>query len=122
MKIASIIFLLLLLTSCYQQERDCKNFKTGNFTSETEIEGKKLTSSFVRNDSMQIETYEGKTDTSKVSWTNYCEDIIQNINLKNIEEKKTVQMKILTTSTNSYVFEYSYVGDSKKQRGTVTKQ
>jgi hypothetical protein len=122
MKIASTFFLLLLLTSCYQQERDCKNFKTGNFTSETEIEGKKLTSSFVRNDSMQIETYEGKTDTFKVRWTNDCEYIIQNIHPKNREEKKPVQMKILTTSTNSYVFEYSYVGDSKKQRGTVTKQ
>ncbi|MEY2738647.1 MAG: hypothetical protein RL259_556 [Bacteroidota bacterium] len=122
MKIASTFFLVLLLTSCYQQERDCKNFKTGNFTSETEIEGKKLTSSFVRNDSMQIETYEGKTDTFKVRWTNDCEYIIQNIHPKNREEKKPVQMKILTTSANSYVFEYSYVGDSKKQRGTVTKQ
>jgi hypothetical protein len=71
---------------------------------------------------MQIETYEGKTDTFKVRWTNDCEYIIQNIHPKNREEKKPVQMKILTTSTNSYVFEYSYVGDSKKQRGTVTKQ
>ena len=71
---------------------------------------------------MQIETYEGKTDTFKVRWTNDCEYIIQNIHPKNREEKKPVQMKILTTSANSYVFEYSYVGDSKKQRGTVTKQ
>ena len=115
------LLLLTLLTSCYNQERNCKDFKTGKFTSETEIEGKKYTSTFERNDSIQIESYEGKIDTFKVRWTNDCEYIIQNMNPKNREEKKPVQMKILTTTNNSYTFEYSFVGDSKKQRGTVTK-
>ena len=119
----SIFYLLIatLLVSCYQQERNCTDFKTGKFTSETEIEGKKYTSTFERNDSIQIETYEGKIDTFKVRWTNDCEYVMQNINPKNREEKKAVQMKILTTNANSYTFEYSFVGDSKKQRGTVTK-
>ena len=116
------LLLLTLLTSCYNQERNCTDFKTGKFTSETEIEGKKYTSTFERNDSIQIESYEGKIDTFKVRWTNDCEYIIQNTNPKNREEKKPVQMKILTTSSDSYTFEYSFVGDSKKQRGTVTKQ
>ena len=116
------LLLLTLLTSCYNQERNCTDFKTGKFTSETEIEGKKYTSTFERNDSIQIESYEGKIDTFKVRWTNDCEYIIQNTNPKNREEKKPVQMKILTTDANSYTFEYSFVGDSKKQRGTVTKQ
>lgn len=115
------LILLTLLTSCYNQERNCSDFKTGKFSSETEIEGKKYTSTFERNDSIQIETYEGKIDTFKVRWTNDCEYIMQNINPKNREEKKPVQMKILTTNSNSYSFEYSFVGDSKKQRGTVTK-
>ena len=123
-KIMKSIFLglfFLLLTSCYQQERNCKDFKTGKFTSETEIEGKKYTSTFERNDSIQIETYEGKIDTFKVRWTNDCEYVIQNIHPKNRAEKKPVQMKILTTNSKSYTFEYSFVGDSKKQRGTATK-
>lgn len=115
------LLLLTLLTSCYNQERYCTDFKTGKFISETEIEGKKYTSTFERNDSIQIETYEGKIDTFKVRWTNECEYVIQNINPKNREEKKAVQMKILTTKDNTYTFEYSFVGDSKKQRGTVTK-
>lgn len=115
------LLMLILLTSCYQQERNCTDFKTGKFTSETEIEGKKYTSTFERNDSIQIETYEGKIDTFKVRWTNDCEYIMQNTHPKNREEKKAVQMKILTTNANSYTFEYSFVGDSKKQRGTVTK-
>lgn len=116
------ILLLTLLTSCYNQERNCTDFKTGKFTSETEIEGKKYTSTFERNDSIQIESYEGKIDTFKIRWTNDCEYIIQNTNPKNREKKKPVQMKILTTNSDSYTFEYSFVGDSKKQRGTVTKQ
>lgn len=115
------LLMLILLTSCYQQERNCTDFKTGKFTSETEIEGKKYISTFERNDSIQIETYEGKIDTFKVRWTNDCEYIMQNTHPKNREEKKAVQMKILTTNANSYTFEYSFVGDSKKQRGTVTK-
>ena len=115
------LLLLTLLTSCYNQERNCKDFKTGKFTSETEIEGKKYTSTFERNDSIQIESYEGKVDTFKVRWTNDCEYVMQNIHPKNREEKKAVQMKILTTDENSYIFEYSFVGDSKKQRGTVRK-
>ena len=115
------LLLLTLLNSCYNQERNCTDFKTGKFTSETEIEGKKYTSTFERNDSIQIESYEGKIDTFKVRWTNDCEYIIQNTNPKNREEKKPVQMKILTTDSDSYTFEYSFVGDSKKQRGTGTK-
>ena len=115
------LLLLTLLTSCYNQERNCTDFKTGKFTSETEIEGKKYTSTFERNDSIQIETYEGKIDTFKVRWTYDCEYIMQNAYPKNREEKKAVQMKILTTNANSSTFEYSFVGDSKKQRGTVTK-
>ena len=121
MKSIFILFSALLLVSCYNQERNCTDFKTGKFISETEIEGKKYTSTFERNDSIQIETYEGKIDTFKVRWTNDCEYVIQNINPKNREEKKAVQMKIVTTKDNTYTFEYSFVGDSKKQRGTVTK-
>ena len=121
MRSVFIGLLFLLLTSCYQQERNCTDFKTGKFTSETEIEGKKYTSTFERNDSIQIENYEGKIDTFKVRWTNDCEYVIQNIHPKNRAEKKPVQMKILTTNSKSYTFEYSFVGDSKKQRGTATK-
>jgi hypothetical protein len=36
-------------------------------------------------------------------------------------EKKAISMKILFTKNNTYTFEYGFVGDEKKQRGTVTK-
>jgi hypothetical protein len=36
-------------------------------------------------------------------------------------EEKAIVMKILTTSKNSYTFEFGMVGVDAKQRGTVTK-
>lgn len=109
----------VLLTSCYNQERNCKDFKNGKFKSEIEVEGKKMVSTFERNDSIQIETYEGITDTYDVRWTNDCEYVIKNSKPKNMAEKKAIQVKILTTSKNSYNFEYNFVGENTKQKGVA---
>lgn len=111
------ITFFLLLTSCYNQERNCKDFKTGKFKSEIEIEGKKLVTTFERNDSIQIETFEGVTDSFDIRWTNDCEYIIKNSKPKNMAEKKAVQVKILTTSKKSYTFEYNFIGETLKQKG-----
>lgn len=117
------VFLLfpLFLVSCYNQERNCADFKTGKFESEIEINGEKFTTAFERNDSIQTESYDNKTDTYSIRWTNDCEYVVKNINPKNRAEKKAVQFKILTTNANGYTFEYSFIGEAKKQRGTVTK-
>jgi hypothetical protein len=117
------IFLLpfLLLMSCYNAERNCKDFKTGKFKFEIEVDGVKKTTVFERNDSIEIETFEGKTDTSTIRWVNDCEYVLQKIHPKNMAEKKAINMKILTTSKNSYTFEFGIVGSDAKQRGTVIK-
>ena len=109
------------LVSCYQQERNCTDFKTGRFEFEQEIKGKKEISIFERNDSLQIETFRGKTDTSSVRWINDCEFVLQKLHPKGMKEKKAIHMKILTTNEKTYTFEYSFVGDSNKQKGIVTK-
>lgn len=121
MKYLAILFFALIITGCYQQERNCKDFKTGKFRFEYEIEGVKKVTDFERNDSIEVETFEGKTDTATVRWVSDCEYILQKKHPKNMQEKKAVQMKILTTNENSYTFEYSFVGDNNKQKGTVTK-
>jgi hypothetical protein len=46
---------------------------------------------------------------------------VQNLHPKNMQEKKAVSMKILSTKDNSYTFEFSLVGEPEKQKGTVTK-
>jgi hypothetical protein len=118
-----IIFLLpiLLLSSCYNVERNCKDFKTGKFKFEYEVDGVKKTTLFERKDNIEIETFEGKTDTSSIRWVNDCEYILQKIHPKNKAEEKAITMKILTTSKKSYTFEFGIVGSDQKQRGTVEK-
>ena len=118
-----IIFLLplLLLMSCYDAERNCKDFKTGKFKFEYEVDGIKKTTLFDRNDTIEIETFEGKTDTASIRWVNDCEYVLQKIHPKNMAEEKAIGMKILTTSKNSYTFEFGMVGSDAKQKGTVTR-
>lgn len=109
----------ILLISCYNAERNCADFKTGQFIFEQEIEGKKQSSAFTRTEKFQIEEYNGAIDTFDIRWINDCEYVLKNIKPKNRAEKKAVHMKILTTTEKSYTFEYSFVGETKKQKGTV---
>ncbi len=111
--------LLVLLVSCYQPQRDCKTFKNGNFTFTTTIGDEEKTTTFVRNDSIEIDYFEGKVDTSAVRWINDCEYIVKKINPKNKAEEKSVHMKILSTTEDSYTFEYGIVGENSKSRGTA---
>lgn len=114
--------LLLALSSCFETpERDCKDFKTGTFKFEHEINGVKKSTTFIRTENQEIDFYEGKSDTSSIRWINDCEYIIQKINPKSMAEKKAVSMKILSTSKDSYTFEFNVVGKDEKQTGTVTK-
>ena len=123
LKMKKIIFFLplLLVVSCYDSERNCKDFKTGKFKFEYEVDGTKKTTIFERNDSIEIETFEGKTDTASIRWVNDCEYVLLKLHPKNMAEEKAIGMKILTTTKNSYTFEFGLVGSDAKQRGTVTK-
>lgn len=123
MKSLNIIIVLtsLLLFSCYKKENNCTNFKTGIFIFTQEIDGKKHTTTFTRNEKYQIETYNGKTDTASVRWVSDCEFVLEKLHPKNMQEKKAISMRILTTKENAYTFEYSFVNDDNKQLGTVTK-
>lgn len=121
MKTPSLFFTLLLLSSCYNVENNCKDFKIGKFEFTQEINGEKRTSTFERTKNLQIETFNGKTDTALVRWVNDCEFILEKLHPKNRQEKKAISMKIISTKNKTYIFEYSFVGDNNKQRGTVTK-
>ena len=51
-----ILFLLLLLTSCYSVERNCVDFKTGVFEFSTSVNDSIITSTFTRTNNYEIET------------------------------------------------------------------
>jgi hypothetical protein len=112
---------LISLISCNDHERNCSDFRTGKFEFTQDISGKKNTSTFIRTEKLQIETYNGKTDTATVRWVNDCEFILQKLHPKSMKEEKALSIKILFTEKNSYTFEYSFVGSNQKQRGTVIK-
>lgn len=117
----TLLLLALFAISCNDRERNCKDFRTGKFEFSQDINGKKHTSTFIRTEKLQIETYNGKTDTASVRWVNDCEFILQKLHPKSMEEEKAISMKILFTEKNTYTFEYAFVGSNKKQRGIVTK-
>lgn len=120
-KLFLILCVLTLFNACYSPERDCAKFKTGTFQFESYLNGELVTSTFVRNDSLEIDKFQGKIDTSSVRWINDCEYIIKNLHPKNRAERKALHIKILTSDKNTYTFEYGLVGETEKQRGTVTK-
>ncbi|MHC5354150.1 DNA topoisomerase IV [Myroides sp. LJL115] len=111
----------LITTSCYKQERNCQNFKTGNFEFIATIDGVEKISRFTRTEDYEIETFEGKTDTSSIRWVNDCEYVLQKLHPKNMAEQKAISMKIITTDGNTCVFEYGILGDTRRERGTLTK-
>ena len=100
------IVLLLWCSSCYQVERQCKDFKTGTFTFTYIVDGIEKTGRFVRTEDLNIDYYEGKVDSASVRWINDCEFIQKKINPKNKAEERAIHMKILSTTDTSYTFEY----------------
>ncbi len=121
MKKILLFFTLLILTSCYDVERNCNDFKTGKFQFDFVVNGVKKTTVFERTSTMQIETYEGKTDTATVRWVNDCEFVLQKLHPKNIKERKAISMRIVATTKNSYTFEFEIIGSDEKQKGIAVK-
>jgi hypothetical protein len=117
-----LILLLLCYTNCEKIERNCKDYHSGNFYTETLVNGITYKSTFSRDSSnIQIEEFEGKIDSNYVRWVNDCEMILSPINPKKMSEKKNIFIKILTTTDSSYTYEYSYLGQSKKLKAKAIR-
>ena len=116
-----IVFSVFILFSCYEVERNCTNFQTGNYQSTITIDGIEYTSTFFRTSDLQVENFNGVIDSTKVRWINDCEMVFKTINPKNRAEQKDIHLKILTTTKNSYKFEYGYVVDTNKQKGEAKR-
>ena len=116
------LFILFLLTSCYSVDRDCENFKIGEFEFAYKLNDTIQRSLFTRTLDYEIEEFNSVIDSSSISWVNNCEFILTKINPKTNQEKRPVRIKIIRTYENSYDFEYSSVNEPIIiKRGTVTK-
>lgn len=107
-RITLLILFFITLSSCYQIQRDCTDYKTGTFEFNYIQDGKEKTGTFVRTKEYNVDYYDSKIDSSTVRWINDCEFILEKISPKSDNEAKAIHMKILTTTSDSYTFEYKY--------------
>ena len=112
---------LLLFSSCNSIERDCSKFRTGKFLTQTEINDTTYSSVFTRNGNIQIENFNNSIDSSACRWINDCELVLRTLNPKSKSELKNIHIKILTTTDSSYTYEYSFVGEKRKEIGMALK-
>ncbi|MBO0323305.1 DNA topoisomerase IV [Muricauda sp. CAU 1633] len=114
--------ILVLLASCQQPpQRNCTDFKTGEFSFTTVVGGEEKKTTFHRTLDTEVDFFEGQRDTSSIRWINDCEYVLKNKNPKNKSEEKSIHIKILTTTDSSYTFEYNAIGDKRKFKGTAYK-
>jgi len=116
------LFILFLLTSCYSVDRDCENFKMGEFEFTYKLNDTIQRSLFTRTLDYEIEEFNSVIDSSSISWVNDCEFVLTKLNPKTNQEKRPVRIKIIRTYENSYDFEYSSVNEPIIiKRGTVIR-
>lgn len=113
--------LSLGVMGCYAPERDCQAFRNGTFTFTSEINGETKTTTFVRENDLEVDYFDGEADSASVHWINNCEYVVRKLHPRNASEEKAIHIKILTTSDNAYTFEYGLVGSPEKSKGTANK-
>ena len=117
-----IAFFVLTLFSCVIPDKNCSNFKIGEFNFESKTENGVYNSRTIRNDSIEIEFFGSSIDTSRITWVSECEYILRKLKPKTLYEEKAVSVKIIKTFEKGYLFEYSFVGDKKNRaRGNAFK-
>lgn len=126
MRTLLLLIFLVSLISCNQPERHCNDYKTGTFEFTYIVDGVEKKGKFIRTDSLNIDFYEGIIDSASIRWINDCEFIQKKINPKSMKEDVAIHMKIISTTSNTYTFEYSEAAPenmSKKriERGTVRR-
>lgn len=116
----AIIVTFLVLSSCKNSKRlDVKQLRTGTF--ETHLEESDEVSTAVRNDSFQIETYQGKKDTFAIKWKSNFEYILTKVNPKKGLDSVPFHVKITGIKGNEYTFKANYRGSNFKQKGKAIK-
>ena len=119
MKYFLFIVLLVLFISCTQNSGDITKFKTGTY--KTTLKDTDITSVAIRNDSIQIETYNNRKDTFAIEWKSNFEYILTRINPKNELDSTPFHVKITGFKENSYIFKAYYKGSNFKQQGAAIK-
>lgn len=115
-----VLSLPLLLTSCLKNSSgSIEDFRVGKF--KTILEDNEAVSIAVRNDSIQIETYEQVTDTFVIRWLDPFEYVLRKKNPKTLLDSTDFHVKITGISEDNYDFKAFYSGSNFQQKGTAYK-
>lgn len=111
---------LFTFSSCIKSEKlDIESFKVGTF--EIPAEKKIERTVIIRTDSLQIETYDNRTDTLAIHWKNSFNYTLKMLNPKTDLDNELINVKITGIKTNSYTFEAIIGHSNYVQKGTVYK-
>lgn len=95
------------------------DFKKGRF--KTLLDDNDVVSFATRNDSIQIEEFNGVMDTFRINWLDQFEYELLKKNPKTLLDSTPFYVKIISVKENSYQFQANYKGSNFKQKGTATK-
>ena len=109
----------LLSWSCGQERMNINSLKQGTF--KTVLDDSDISSTAIRNDSVQIESFNNKLDTFKIYWKNDFEYVLTKTHPKSLLDSTPFHVKIIEVKQNSYSFVASYKGSNFKQKGTAVK-
>jgi len=118
-KIALIILILTILIGCKKDYLNPDRFKTGTF----EIPAGKgyEKTIIIRQDSLQIEKYQDRTDTLSIIWKNNFNYTLKMIHPKTAVDEDPIHIKITNIEKESYDFK-AVIGHSNfVQKGKIIK-
>ncbi|MDN3644284.1 DNA topoisomerase IV [Lutimonas halocynthiae] len=120
MRYFAIIILFLATASCLTNSNiHVDELKYGSF--ETTLEDKETISYAIRNDSIQIEDFNGIKDTFNIKWIDQFEYVLVKKNPKTMLDSTPFHVKITGIKNNTYTFNAYYKGSNFKQKGTAVK-
>jgi hypothetical protein len=111
--------LSLLAFSCKQQRMNINSLKNGTF--KTVLDDSDMSSTAVRYDTVQIESYNNQLDTFKIYWKNDFEYVLTKTHPKTLLDSTPFHVKIIEIKQTSYSFIASYKGSNFKQKGKAFK-
>lgn len=115
-----MVVLLFSLVSCINKSKvHMDDFKQGRF--KTVLEDKETVSFATRNDSIQIEDFNGIKDTFNIKWLDQFEYVLTKRFPKTLLDSTPFYVKITSVEQNSYSFKAYYKGSNFKQKGTAFK-
>ncbi|MGI9533225.1 hypothetical protein [Lutimonas sp.] len=93
--------------------------KKGSF--KTTLEDKETVSYAMRNDSIQIEDFNGIKDTFNIKWIDQFEYVLVKRHPKTMLDSTPFHVKITGIKNNTYTFSAYYKGSNFKQKGKAEK-